>query len=115
MNLPPSPQAETGSGALAPGPRIYNLFPSLVGTISSWKSELPRIAAMGFDWVYLNPFHEIGYSGSLYAVKDPGRVDPRFVDPGQDGWSQLQRQAKPTRRPQRPTFPRLRYTAIGKR
>ena len=35
---------------------------------------------MGFDWVYLNPFHETGGSGSLYAVKDPFRLDPRFRD-----------------------------------
>ena len=26
---------------------------------------------MNFDWVYLNPFHETGGSGSLYAVRDP--------------------------------------------
>ncbi|HEY8564703.1 MAG TPA: maltotransferase domain-containing protein [Beijerinckiaceae bacterium] len=64
------------------GPRIYNLFPPLVGPVSAWTAELPRIAAMGFDWVYLNPFHETGGSGSLYAVKDPGRIDPRFRDEG---------------------------------
>ena len=68
------------------GPRIYNLFPLLVGTVSDWTAELPRIAAMGFDWVYVNPFHEAGFSGSLYATKDPARLDPRFRDPdgGQD-------------------------------
>ncbi|CAA9344548.1 MAG: GH13_3 / GH13 / GH13_38 / GH13_36 / GH13_ 20 / GH13_16 / GH13_29, partial [uncultured Microvirga sp.] len=36
---------------------------------------------MNFDWVYLNPFHETGYSGSLYAVRDPFRLDARFRDP----------------------------------
>jgi len=62
------------------GPRIYNLFPLLVGPVSAWRAELPRIAAMGFDWVYLNPFHETGGSRSLYAVKDPTRLDARFRD-----------------------------------
>jgi len=63
---------------MATGPRIYNLFPSLVGSIDRWTSELERIAAMGFDWVYLNPFHETGYSGSLYAVKSYYRLNPLF-------------------------------------
>ena len=60
------------------GPRIYNLFPSLVGSVERWTRHLPRIAAMGFDWVFVNPFHETGYSGSLYAVKDYYRLNPLF-------------------------------------
>ncbi len=60
------------------GLRIYNLFPTLVGPVERWSSHLPRIAAMGFDWVYVNPFHETGYSGSLYAVKDYYRLNPLF-------------------------------------
>jgi starch synthase (maltosyl-transferring) len=68
--------------ASAPGPRIYNLFPLLVGKISGWRAELPRIAAMNFDWVYVNPFHETGGSRSLYAIRDPFRLDPRFRDEG---------------------------------
>ncbi len=68
-----------------PGPRIYNLFPLLVGRVSAWKAELPRIAAMNFDWVYVNPFHQAGFSGSLYAVKDVTKLDNRFRDP--DGGS----------------------------
>jgi starch synthase (maltosyl-transferring) len=60
------------------GVRIYNLFPSLVGSIDDWSNELARIAALGFDWVYVNPFHETGYSGSLYAVKDYYRFNPLF-------------------------------------
>jgi starch synthase (maltosyl-transferring) len=64
----------------ASGPRIYNLFPLLVGPVSAWSRELPRIAAMGFDWVYVNPFHESGFSGSLYAIKNPDKLDSRFSD-----------------------------------
>jgi starch synthase (maltosyl-transferring) len=60
------------------GPRIYNLFPSLVGSIDRWSAQLDRIAAMGFDWVYVNPFHETGHSGSLYAVKSYYRLNALF-------------------------------------
>lgn len=45
---------------MAEGPRIYNLFPLLCGSIRQWEDHLPRIAAMGFDWVYVNPFHYPG-------------------------------------------------------
>ena len=58
------------------GPRIYNLFPTLAGSIDEWSKHVPRVAAMGFDWLYINPFNETGYSGSLYAVKDHFRLNP---------------------------------------
>lgn len=60
------------------GPRIYNLFPLLAGSVRDWRAQLPRIAAMHFDWVFLNPFHSPGFSGSLYAVKDYYRLHPLF-------------------------------------
>jgi starch synthase (maltosyl-transferring) len=60
------------------GLRIYNLLPSLAGTVRQWAGHLPRIAAMGFNAVYINPFHFPGFSGSLYAVKDYYRLNPRF-------------------------------------
>ena len=65
----------------AAGPRIYNLFPTLAGPIKGgggrdWYSHLERVAAMNFDWLYVNPFHYPGFSGSLYAVKDPYRLHP---------------------------------------
>ena len=75
---------------MAEGPRIYNLFPPLVGPIARWREELPRIAAMGFDTVYVNPFHESGFSGGLYAVKDYFRLNPLFAEDGSgDGERQL--------------------------
>ena len=61
------------------GPRIYNLFPALAGPLHEWQGHLPRIAAMNFDWVYINPFHVTGASGSLYAIKDPFSVGPPFL------------------------------------
>ena len=63
---------------MSEGLRIYNLFPNLVGPISGWVGELPRIAGMAFNAVYVNPFHYPGFSGSLYAVKDYYRLNPRF-------------------------------------
>ncbi|HEY1258553.1 MAG TPA: maltotransferase domain-containing protein [Stellaceae bacterium] len=60
------------------GLRIYNLFPTLAGTVRQWSDHLPRIAAMRFNAVYLNPFHFPGFSGSLYAVKDYYRLNPRL-------------------------------------
>ncbi|VBB69868.1 Alpha-amylase [invertebrate metagenome] len=62
------------------GPRIYNLFPLLVGTVQQWEGHLSRIACMGFNWVYVNPFHYPGFSGSLYAVKDYYRLHPLMED-----------------------------------
>ncbi|MBK5938313.1 alpha-amylase family glycosyl hydrolase [Halochromatium roseum] len=60
------------------GPRIYNLFPTLLGPIERWTERLPEIAQMGFDWIFVNPFHLPGQSGSLYAVKDYYRLHPEL-------------------------------------
>ncbi len=61
------------------GPRIYNLFPLLAGSIDRWQPHLERIAAMQFDWIYVNPIFETGGSRSLYAVRDYLRLDERFA------------------------------------
>lgn len=61
------------------GARIYNLFPLLVGGVSAWEKHLDRIAGMGFNWIFLNPFHLPGFSGSLYAVKDYYVLNPLFA------------------------------------
>jgi starch synthase (maltosyl-transferring) len=47
--------------------------------VDAWKVHLERIAAMDFDWVFLNPFHFPGFSGSLYAVKDYYAFNPMFI------------------------------------
>lgn len=39
---------------------------------------------MAFDWVWVNPFHYPGFSGSLYAVKDPYRLHPLLAADGAD-------------------------------
>lgn len=78
-----SPMVARKSPPRRTGPRIYNLFPLLVGPIEAWCRHLPRIAGMGFDWVYVNPFHHPGFSGSLYAIKDPYRLHGLFVGEGE--------------------------------
>ncbi len=67
------------------GARIYNLFPRLVGDVSAWHVHLPRIAAMGFDWIFLNPFHLTGASGSVYSVSDYYRLDSALQGARGDG------------------------------
>ena len=61
-------------------PKIYNLFPRLVGPVPRWHGHLPRIAGMGFDWIGLNPIHAPGGSGNSYALADPWRLDPALRD-----------------------------------
>jgi len=46
----------------AEGLRIYNLFPLLAGPVAAWRSHLPRVEAMNFNAVYVNPFHATGRS-----------------------------------------------------
>ncbi len=55
---------------------VYNLFPTLVGPPRAWLPHAERARAMGFDWLYLNPVHYPGFSGSLYAVKEYDRLHP---------------------------------------
>ena len=38
-------------------------------------------AAMEFNWIFINPFQQSGYSGSLYSIKDYYAVDARLLDP----------------------------------
>ncbi len=61
------------------GPRIYNLFPRLIGKMDTWKPHLERAVELGFNWLYINPFHYPGFSGSLYAPKDYYEFNPMFV------------------------------------
>jgi starch synthase (maltosyl-transferring) len=73
------------------GARIYNLFPTLAGKVSAWEKHLDRIAGMGFDWIFLNPIHYPGFSGSLYAVKDYYALNPLFADSGSSSESEITR------------------------
>lgn len=59
---------------------IYNLFPLLAGNVRDWKPHLIRAADLGFDWIFVNPIHYPGYSGSLYSIKDYFRLNPLFTD-----------------------------------
>jgi starch synthase (maltosyl-transferring) len=65
---------------------VYNLFPTLAGPPASWLTDARRARDMGFNWLYLNPFHYPGFSGSLYAIKDYERLHPA-LDPAGGGTS----------------------------
>ncbi|MBB4286578.1 alpha-amylase family glycosyl hydrolase [Roseospira goensis] len=82
--LRPPPHRKVGLMLLPlvaePAPRIYNLFPTLAGPMAQWHDHLARIRAMRFDWIYLNPIHYPGFSGSLYAVKDYYALHPLLDD-----------------------------------
>lgn len=60
----------------------YNLFPRLVASLNLWEKHLERIAAMGFNSIYLNPFQETGSSRSLYAIKNYFRLNQEFLPEG---------------------------------
>ncbi|MBB1126231.1 alpha-amylase family glycosyl hydrolase [Thiospirillum jenense] len=64
--------------------KIYNLFPLLAGDFSRWPPHLDRAAAMGFDWVFVNPIQQLGRSGSLYSIADYLAINPTFVTPNSD-------------------------------
>lgn len=65
-------------------PVIYNLFPRYFSSIHEWKSILPHVSEMNFNNVFVNPFHETGFSGSLYSVKNYYRLNPLFLKPDED-------------------------------
>ncbi len=59
-------------------PFIYNLFPKLVGEHDKWLDHVERAADMGFNWLFLNPIHLTGASGSMYSIRDYFRFSPVF-------------------------------------
>ncbi len=60
---------------------LYNLLPLLAGPFSRWGEHFSRAAAMGFDWVFVNPIQHTGASRSLYSVADYFKVNPALLDP----------------------------------
>lgn len=65
-------------------PLIYNLFPRLVGPVNRWPEHARRAREMEFNWLFVNPWHYPGFSGSLYAPKEHFRLNPLFAPPGAD-------------------------------
>ncbi len=59
---------------------LYNLFPLLAGPFSRWDEHFVRAAAMGFDWVFINPIQQLGNSRSLYSIADYRQLNPTFLD-----------------------------------
>ena len=65
-------------------PLIYNLFQRLVGPTTKWGEHARRAKEMGFNWLYINPWHYPGFSGSLYAPKELRRLNPLYLPAGAD-------------------------------
>ena len=61
--------------------KIYNLFPLLAGPFDTWTPHLQRAAAMGFDWVFVNPIQVLGRSGSLYSIADYFAINQALLAP----------------------------------
>jgi starch synthase (maltosyl-transferring) len=72
-------------------PRIYNLFPRLLGKIPEWHPHLKRILQMQFNWIFVNPLNYSGFSGSLYSIKDYFKMSPLFAvdDKDAETWGSL--------------------------
>ncbi len=60
---------------------IYNLFPLLSGRFTEWERHLVRASEMGFNWIFVNPIHLPGSSGSLYSIKNYFSFNPLLIDP----------------------------------
>ena len=64
-------------------PLIYNLFPRLVGPTTRWAEHAaPRRGRWSFNWLFLNPWHYPGFSGSLYAPKELPAPQPALPPAG---------------------------------
>ena len=60
-------------------PRSWGSEPGKHGTFNDCRRQLPRIAGMGFDVLYLPPIHPIGYS------KRKGKNNALVAAPGEPG------------------------------
>ena len=60
--------------------RVYNLYPYLLKNFQSWIEKLDDVDFMNFDWVYVNPFHLPGFSGSIYSIKDYYMYNPILLN-----------------------------------
>ncbi|MGO9975953.1 MAG: alpha-amylase [Solirubrobacteraceae bacterium] len=60
---------------------VYNLFPLLAGPFPEWVPHIERAAAMGFDWLFVNPVQQPGASGSIYSIADYFELNPALIEP----------------------------------
>ncbi len=63
------------------GPRIYNLFPLLAGPLPRWGTHIERARQMDFNWLFINPIQQSGFSRSLYSIQDYYAIDSRMLEP----------------------------------
>ncbi len=72
--------------------RLYNQFPGMYANLAEMTTDIPRIAAMGFNAVWVNPLHPtcavpverrtkervIHLAGSLYAISNFREISPHI-------------------------------------
>jgi starch synthase (maltosyl-transferring) len=52
--------------------------------MTRWSTHIERARRMNFNWVFINPIQQSGFSGSLYSIKDYYAIDARMLDPAGD-------------------------------
>lgn len=50
---------------------IITLYPTMLGPIEDWESELEYLIQKGFRGFHFSPIQQLGKSGSLYSIKNP--------------------------------------------
>ncbi|MDX2164066.1 MAG: alpha-amylase family glycosyl hydrolase [Gammaproteobacteria bacterium] len=72
--------------------RLYNQFPGMYANLTEMTADIPRIVAMGFNAIWVNPFHPTGKfevkrregredfraRGSLYSITDFKHINPQL-------------------------------------
>jgi hypothetical protein len=60
--------------------RLYTLIPTVSGNFSNWKTDLKRIAGMGFNAIHLLPITPLDASESPYAARELFGIDISYLD-----------------------------------
>ena len=89
----------------------YELFPRSWGGLQGVKQQLPRLAELGFDIIYLPPIHPIGHTNRK------GRNNSLTAGPDDPGLTlgDRRRDRRPRRRPPRPGHDRRPASTSPKR
>jgi starch synthase (maltosyl-transferring) len=75
-------------------PRIYNLFPLSCKNFEDLVRKTIWAANLKFDWVYLNPIHTVGGSGSLYSVYRHTDINSKWFPNGWESFNEFCKIAK---------------------
>jgi hypothetical protein len=57
---------------------LVTLYPTMMGELSQWDSELDYLHGRGFHGIHFSPIQQLGASNSLYSIKDPLVLNPNI-------------------------------------